>query len=68
MLKVYQRENDIVVVVITSKFKEVTVTSPNLGSNSYRSPLGEHAFGSMGSYIDSWLQALNGLKPVVVMD
>lgn len=68
MLKVYQRENDIVVVVITSKFKEVTVTSPNLGSNSYRAPIEEHAYGSTGSYINSWLQAVEGLEPVVVMD
>lgn len=68
MIKVYKREsfNDVVTVVITSKFKEVVVTS-STGSNCYRSPIEEHAYGSMGSYVDSWLRALNGLQPVVVM-
>ena len=70
MLKVYQREeqNDIVTVVVTSKFKEVTVTSPNLGSNSYRADLNDNRYGSMGSYVNSWLRAVEGLQPVVVMD
>lgn len=68
MLKVYNHFNDIVTVVITPRFKEVTVTSPNLGSTCYRAPLEERSYGSMGSYIDNWLKALNGLQPVVVMD
>lgn len=69
MIKVYRREKfgDVVTVVISSKFKEVIVTSC-VGSNCYRSPSEEHDYGSMGSYINSWLKALNGLQPVVVMD
>lgn len=69
MIKVYKREgyNDVITVVVTTEFKEVTVTSPNLGSNSYRAPIEEHKYGSMGSYIDNWMKAVEGLQPVVVM-
>ena len=68
MLKIYNHMGDIVTVVITPEFKEVTVTSPALGTHCYRSPREEHTYGSMGSYIDSWLKAVDGLKPVIVMD
>lgn len=68
MIKVYNYMGDIVTVVITPKFKEVTVTSPTTGSNCYRATRDETKYGSMGSYVNNWLKALNGLKPVVVMD
>lgn len=66
MIKVYKRENDIITVVVTQKFKEVTITSCG-GSNCYRAPIEENAYGSMGSYINNWLRAVEGLQPVVVM-
>lgn len=68
MLKIYNHMGDIVTVVITPEFKEVTVTSPSLGARCYRSPIEENGYGSMGSYINSWLKAVDGLQPVVVMD
>lgn len=67
MIKVFHHVGDVVTVVITPEFKEVTVTSPNLGARVYHAPIEENEYGSMGSYINSWLQALNGLKPVIVM-
>lgn len=66
MIKVYKRESDIITVVTTQEFKEVVVTS-STGSNCYRAPIDENGYGSMGSYINSWLQAVEGLQPVVVM-
>lgn len=66
MLKIYKREKDVITVVITSKFKEVTITSLNLGSNCYRAPVDEDSYGSVGSYINSWLRAVEGLQPVVM--
>ena len=66
MIKVYKTETEVVVVNISSKFKEVTVSSSS-GSHLYSAPVEEHSYGSMGAYIDSWLQAVDGLQPVVVM-
>lgn len=68
MIKVYKREeyNDVITIVTTPEFKEVVVTS-STGSNCYRAAIGETKYGSMGSYIDSWLKAVEGLQPVVVM-
>ena len=67
MIKVYKRENEVIVVSVTEKFKEVTVTD-SAGIHLYSAPVGEDAYGSMGSYVNSWLQAVDGLQPVVVMD
>lgn len=66
MIKVYKRENDVITVNITSKYKEVTVAS-NSGSQLYSAPRDENAYGSMGAYIDSWLRVVESLQPVVVM-
>lgn len=67
MIKVYKHLDAIVTVVITTKYKEVTVAS-NSGSQLYSAPRDENAYGSMGAYIDSWLRAVDGLEPVAVMD
>lgn len=67
MIKVYNHMGDVVTVVITTKFKEVTVTSSSTGTHFYSAPLQAHSYGSMGSYIDSWLKTVDGLQPVVVM-
>lgn len=67
MIKVYQREKDIITVVVTTEFKEVTITSC-VGSHCYRAEVGDNRYGSMGSYVNSWLKAVEGLQPVVVMD
>lgn len=68
MIKIYQREeyNDVVTTIVTQEFKEVTITS-NSGSNCYRAAVNENKYGSMGSYVDNWLRAVEGLQPVVVM-
>ena len=66
MIKVYKINDTIVTVNVTPKFKEVTVSS-NMGSQLYSAPLNENGYGTMGSYVDSWLQTVEGLEPVVVV-
>lgn len=67
MIRVYKRECDVITVSVTSTLKEVTVASSS-GISFYSAPANENGYGSMGSYINSWMKAVEGLKPVVVMD
>jgi len=66
MIKVYQLKDSIITVSVNDKLKEVTVAS-SAGVQLYSAPLAEDAYGSMGAYVNSWLQTVDGLQPVVVM-
>lgn len=52
---------------VTPEFKEITITD-YAGIHFYSASVNEDTYGSMGSYINSWMKAVEGLKPVVVMD
>ena len=67
MLKVYKREHDVITVSITNNLKEVTVADAT-GVHFYSAPVAEDAYGSMGSYINSWLRVVNDLQPAIVME
>ena len=67
MIKLYKRENDIVTVSVTPKFKEVTVADAT-GVHFYSAPVDENSYGSMGSYINTWLGVVEALKPAIVME
>ena len=67
MLKVYKREKDVITIVITPKFKEVSVADCT-GTHVYSAPVSENKYGSMGSYINSWLRVVNDLQPAIVME
>ncbi len=66
MIRVYKRECDVITVSVTPTLKEVTVAS-STGVNFYSAPVEEHSYGSMGSYIDSWLRVVEALQPAIVM-
>ena len=56
-----------ITVSVTPEFKEITITD-YAGIHFYSASVNEDTYGSMGSYINSWMKAVEGLKPVVVMD